>query len=346
VALLLCALLVVACGSGTSQTTRPTTPSYTTPTPLPSAGTVSATISGLGSPSNEPLADMEIAVDATAVWVYNPNSDGGLLRIDPTTNTLVATIDVGKNGCDDEGCGNVASGQGAVWIFVDATGTLSRIDQETNGIVATIPLLPNQASRVFVTPGGVWVTNPSANTVSRIGPQTNKVVATLTNQPEVIEVSCGSGSLWVCDFKAFPAGLTRLDPTTMQVQAQIDVTAKQGLGCYRVTALDQAIWVAASSDFAGRTILLERLDPATNQVRATVPVQRDVVIGFAADAQGVWALDVQGLLRVDPQSAQVIGSLAITGGAEIAGRGWFGVGYQRPQRHAPAHHARALSAIP
>jgi virginiamycin B lyase len=317
VALLLCALLVAACGSGTSQTTRSTTPPFATPTPLPSAGTISATFSGLWRPSSDPAAYTSIAVDNTTVWVWNPDS-GKLTRIDPTTNTIVATLVVGENGCDDEGCGDVVIGQGAVWVLADNLGTISRIDPQTNRIVATIHFPPKDNSLVFVTPGAVWVTNRALRTISRIDPQTNTVVATLTNQPGPNGVSFGAGSLWMCYVHGQPDGLIRLDPTTMQVQARIDVTAQQGLGCYWVTVLDQVIWVAATLDPDGRTLVFERIDPATNQVRATTPVPGNFVLGVAADAQGAWALDVQGLIRFDPHSAQVIGRLAMTGGGGIA----------------------------
>src|SRR5262245_7594638 len=104
-ALLAVALPVAACGGTTQAGGSP--PPSATPT-LPSAGTVSATISGLG-PNRAASNGYELAADDTAVWVHNGQT-GTLLRIDPKTNTLVATITVGA------GDGGVALGQGAVWV--------------------------------------------------------------------------------------------------------------------------------------------------------------------------------------------------------------------------------------
>src|SRR5262249_36235813 len=91
VVLLLCVLALAACGSGTSQAGEQGTPAISpTPTPLPSAGIVSATISGLG-PNNQ--YDNALAADDTAVWVHNGGA-GTLVRVDPRTNAVVATIPV------------------------------------------------------------------------------------------------------------------------------------------------------------------------------------------------------------------------------------------------------------
>jgi YVTN family beta-propeller protein len=92
VVLLLCVLAFAACGSSTSQTGGQGATTVPPPaTPLPSAGTVSATISGLGPNS---LYDQVLAADDTAVWVHNGGA-GTLVRVDPKTNAVVATIPVG-----------------------------------------------------------------------------------------------------------------------------------------------------------------------------------------------------------------------------------------------------------
>src|SRR5262249_37358781 len=114
VAVLLCMLVLAACGSGTSQTDGPPLPK--TSTTLPSAATVSATISGLGDLDQ---FGYDIEGNDNAIWVHN-GASGKLFRIDPKTNTRVATISIGS------GEGDVALGQGAVWVVSSAAGTVSR----------------------------------------------------------------------------------------------------------------------------------------------------------------------------------------------------------------------------
>jgi DNA-binding beta-propeller fold protein YncE len=263
-----------------------------------------------------------LAADDTAVWVYNGET-GNLLRIDPATNRIVATISV-EQGCDVT-CGSVAIGQGAVWVAAGDPSKVLRIDPQTNQVVATIPL-PQVGGLIglFVTPGVVWVTDYEDNAILRIDPATNKMVATLFHQPGPTGVTFGSGSLWQCNAHTAGAGLLRRNPTTMQVQAQIDVSDSQGLVCSGLIALDQAVWVAATD---GTTSVLERIAPATNQVAVTIPIPGTHGSGVAMDAQGEWLLDTQrGLSRLAPSSGQLVGVLPLLGGVGLtlgAGSVWI-----------------------
>jgi streptogramin lyase len=319
--LCLCLISVVAgCGGGTSSpstraTATVTHPSSTQSQPAVSIGTISAMISGL-----QPLAHTadgySIAADDTAVWVYNGET-GILTRIDPKTNTLVATLSVGQ-GCTPSSfaysynCGNVAIGQGAVWVSIEAAATIKRVDPATNQVVATIALDPKALPLVSVTPGAVWAANESTDTVSQIDPQTNRVVATLPNQPGASDVAFGAGSLWVCDFNT--TQLVRLDPTTLQVQAQIEIPGS----CARVIALDQAVWVLTETG----PLTIARIDPAINQVSATYPFGVAPQVWMAADAQGAWVISTITLLtRLDPQSGQPRGQLSMRGDGLALGAG-------------------------
>jgi YVTN family beta-propeller protein len=76
-----------------------------------------------------------IAVGEGAVWVANW-IDGTVSRIDPASNTVVATIPVG----DVE---FVAAGGGSVWVSiggspVKANGSVARIDPATNAVTSQL----------------------------------------------------------------------------------------------------------------------------------------------------------------------------------------------------------------
>jgi streptogramin lyase len=276
-------------------------------------------IAGMG-PISAQYDTYGMAADSTAAWVYNGET-GNLFRIDPKTNSIVATIPVGLGCAPHANCGGVALGQGAIWVMASAAGKLVRVDPQTNQIVATIsyPIVkdPPQALNVFVTPGAVWVTDYYGGAIFRIDPQTNKQVAVFTPVAGPTGVGFGAGSLWECEAHNTAHGLTRLDPATMQVQAQIDVSDNgRYVYCLGLIALDQAVWVVAGD---GENVVMERVDPATNKLAATAPPPGAQGTGFAADAQGVWALDVQaGLYRLDPQSGQAVGVVALSGGLGLA----------------------------
>ncbi len=308
--LLVCALVSGGCSASSVHVASTPTHTPTTAPGLPAAGTVSATIAGLGALSGH--AVYGIAADDTAVWVYNPET-GDLLRVDPATNQVVASISVGQD-CR-VGCGNIAIGQGAVWVTTGPTSQVVRIDPQTNKVIATIPISPDQGVDVYTTPGAVWVTDFYANTIFRIDPQTNSIVATLGNHPGANGVVLSAGSLWLCDAHA-DKGLVRLNPASMQVEAQIDISNDQGLECGGILALDQAVWVTASD---GSIFVLERIDPTSTQVRATAPLPDGIESVIVANAQGEWGTGPStDLYRFDPQSGQAVGKFALTRGQAVA----------------------------
>ncbi len=290
----------------------------------PPIGRISATISGLGTaPGGVSGGTYGMAANDDAVWVYNGDT-GMLLRIDPHTNTMVARIQVGH------GEGGVSIGQGAVWVASPSEGTVSRIDPQTNTVVATIKLehQANTVVAITTSPGAVWVTELQSDTLIRIDPQTNTVVARLT--PDhlgstavhgPIGVSFGAGSVWLCEYLNNIYGLTRLDPQSNQVQAQITLVAETTnwmSACNAVVALDQAVWAVSSIDDAPDSSVLIHIDPATNAVIARIGVRADPY-HFAADGRGVWVISPQeGLSRIDPRTNHEVGNMALPGAAGVA----------------------------
>jgi streptogramin lyase len=304
VVLLLCVLVLAACGSSPSQEGGQGTPGISpTPSPLPSAGTVSATISGMGSDQD----DNVLAADDTAVWIDNGGA-GVLVRVDPKTNAVVATIPVGH------GQGGIALGNGAVWVVNQVEGTVVRVDPQTNQVVATIPWEPeDNVTAITTSPGAVWLTDFINSTLIRIDPQTNQIVAKIPNTPGITGVSYGAGSVWACNHHGTDQGVVRVDPATNQVQAQLNPAGDQG-NCGSVVALEQTVWTTSFFNGEPGSVKLERLDPVTNTVKAIIPLPTGVVpFHFAANEQGVWFYSDAGVYRVDPATNRVVGMLSIAG---------------------------------
>jgi streptogramin lyase len=278
---------------------------------------VSATITGLGALSGQ-FSAYGIAADDTAVWIHNGDT-GKLVRIDPSSNSLVASIPVGQ------GPGQVAIGTGAVWVASVTSRTVSRIDPQTNQVVATIHVNADGGS-VAVSPEAVWVTDLTNSALLRIDPQTNRVVATVPNQLAPSDVSFGAGAVWVSNRGAPHNGLMRIDPQTATVQSQVDLAGADGLRCTAVVALAQTVWTVDLVLGDGSSVVLKRIDPVTGTVKATVAVPNAVPLHFAADDNAVWTWGPEGLYRIDPRSNHIAGTLTETGGAGIAlgaGSVWF-----------------------
>ncbi len=102
-----------------------------------------------------------LAVGEGAVWVMN-QLDGTISRVDPTTNTVVATVDFGE---PIDG-GDIAVGGGSVWVRGSRT-LLARIDPATNTIADRY--IPRVGSgSVAADDSAVWITAHDVRTIWRL----------------------------------------------------------------------------------------------------------------------------------------------------------------------------------
>jgi len=213
----------------------------------------------------------------------------------------------------------------AVWVTNGPKNTVHRLDPKTNKVLAAVTVGMRPCSGLAAGFGTVWVPNcgdrsGEGKSVSRIDMKTNQVVATLPIGPAQSEggVATGAGSFWmVSDQKGV---LSRIDPATNKVIAEILVPEKSAA----VNFGEDAAWVTTPG-----ANTLTRVDPKTNQVTATVavgPGPRFVTVG----AGSIWTLN-QGdgsISRVDGKTAKLIATIeaGISGpGGEIAfgeGRVW------------------------
>jgi YVTN family beta-propeller protein len=222
-------------------------------------------------------------------WACVDNANGRprhhlVVRIDPSTNEVVATIPVFE-------AGDIAASDGAVWVtsrLDNAEGALVRIDPSTNQVVASVPVGMNP-SNVALGDGAVWVTlnrtsagfRPSGEVI-RIDPMTNEVVARITiggGWPSDVVVD--ERSVWIYGHSDYTtaegwegSSLWQIDPATNEL---VGVTLDDGgfLGDGgalpdNVAVGDGAVWVA---DDRGRGL---RIDPTTGGV-----TRFDVDGGFA-----------------------------------------------------------------
>jgi YVTN family beta-propeller protein len=127
---------------------------------------------------------------AGAMWVANQNSDN-VMRIDPATNKVTATVAVGKTP------NHMASGFGSVWV-TSSDGTVSRIDPTSNA-VTTVSAVGQDPMGIVTTAAGVFVTDPDGHAVKRIDPVTNTVVQTLATGVRASHLIADGTTLWATD---------------------------------------------------------------------------------------------------------------------------------------------------
>jgi YVTN family beta-propeller protein len=251
-----------------------------------------------------------------------------VVRVDPRTNAIVATIGVQNFPV------RAVAGFGSLWVTNCGSGSVSRIDPKTDKVIATVTTgdCPFGAAALGQ---AVWVVNADDH-VSRIDPKANTVTnirlpltpcATASVFP-YRHLTTGAGALWV----ATPRGrVVRLDPSTGHVTATIrvappcsnvggvtvgfgsvwasvDGTSSQSeraqivridLHTLKVTARIRSRQGQAAEGVAYRgrawfghgdnaASILEEIDPATNRIVATIKLG-DYAGNVVTGAGSLWA---------------------------------------------------------
>jgi virginiamycin B lyase len=257
---------------------------------------------------DRPFSDVDVGFGAT--WVAG---QGALLRIDPRSNRVVATIPTPLTGTDENA--SIAFGEGAVWVTSgQANGVVYRIDPATNRVTATIEV-PGGAVRIVVAAGIVWVTqhraNPDPDTVTRIDARSNRLLSPVVEAPHMSGSICyGLDAIWVTDSRST---VSRIDPRSGAVTQRLHrVGIVQAVG-------GGSLWGTFYDNTGG---VVQRIDPGTGRVLATIRIPYGWGMAFGLGTLWVAAHDTPPttpgrnepakmkpgkLYRIDPANNQVLG---------------------------------------
>ena len=230
-----------------------------------------------------------VSIGEGSVWVTAPDlrpdgSRGNLVRIDPVTNEVAATITIGGP------IQGLAVGDGSVWVTVPDGGasTLYRVDPTTERVADTVRVGEAAGSLLFAE-GSVWVNHEWAGgSVDRIDPVTGEVTGTF-DLPNV--QAEGGGSLWGVSGDA----VLRIDPGSGDVLATIPIARAQD-----VVVDESTVWVLVSPRSSDPTLFypiagtagVVRIDPRTDHVIGESVALDDLQpIALAEDEGGVWVAD-------------------------------------------------------
>jgi streptogramin lyase len=161
------------------------------------------------------------AVGGGAVWV---GGDDAVLRIDPATGAVVATIDIGA------GAAELSYGDGALWVLthgeVGSTNQVVRIDPRDDEVTlrmdlpdARVPRFSSGEARAHIAAGArsAWVVYPApgGSAVARIDGVTGQLLDTVA-LPDLIGVaSADDRGAWFAEF--YGGAVWHLDPATDSV---------------------------------------------------------------------------------------------------------------------------------
>jgi streptogramin lyase len=137
-----------------------------------------------------------------SVWAVN-EEQGTVLRIDPSTHRVTATIVAGDGcySCDEDS--NILLAFGHAWVESDSGNTIYRIDPATNAVRifhdGAKSLGDFDARWLVAGLGSLWLTT-SVHHISRFDPKTMRVIGTYPADPTAggsDYIGVAYGSLWV-----------------------------------------------------------------------------------------------------------------------------------------------------
>jgi ABC-type branched-subunit amino acid transport system substrate-binding protein/streptogramin lyase len=248
-----------------------------------------------------------VAAVVFAILTLTGGNDGG----DEPLGNGVAAIDA-RSGevtsfiASREVPGNVAVGEGAVWMLDNERQTVSRIDPRTREVTKTFKT-DGVPSELAVGEGAVWIgeagggeREPSKATtsISRLDPDSGRVTKTVRLRGDTgvfpvagaPRIAVGAGAVWAAN----PDGsVSRIDPDSGRLEATIETDLEP----FTIAAGDEGVWFLGSAEEG-----VSRIDPRTNQVTRTIPIGADAVRGVAVGAGSVWAAATdQGVVwRIEP----------------------------------------------
>ena len=207
----------------------------------------------------------------------------------------------------------------ALWVSNGPKNTVHRIDAKTNQIAAVIEVGTRPCSGLTAGFGSVWVPlcgergTGKGKGLARVDMKTNKVIATIPVGPADSEggVTVSKDSVWiVSDAKGV---LSRIDPKTNQVKAEVTVPA----GSVAVEYSEGAVWVTANK--SGKLI---KVDAKKNKVLKEIevgPMPRFLTSGGGS----IWTVN-QGdgtVTRVDAKTDAILAKIEAGipgGGGEVS----------------------------
>ncbi len=212
--------------------------------------------------------------------------DGSLVRIDPKTSKVIATI--GSGTADVRG--SIAASADSVWLLTDSKTTVSRIDPDQNAVVGEIRV-PAGCEGLTFGESALWLACPNENKVLRINPESNLVdkVIDVSARPRALAV--GGDAIWVLCEKE--GKVDRIDPKTNKVEKSIalDVPGAKGAIAFG----DGAVWVTMTG------FPLTRIDPQSESVAQQFYGAGGGAILASPGAIWLSNLDSGTLLRIDPK---------------------------------------------
>jgi streptogramin lyase len=184
---------------------------------------------GLASPDGE----MNVVSGAGSVWVASDKS-GVVARVDPVTNTVIASIKVEAGSC------YLAFGDNSLWVVSAGSQTVQKVDPASNLVTKTTKL-GKQPGFLAAGEGGVWVQEQGDGTVARVDPLTGDVSGRVKIDETLKygDIDTGGGKIWLRT--TANQTMVVIDPISLAIVARVGQASGSGALRYTPTG----VWTSA-----------------------------------------------------------------------------------------------------
>ncbi len=248
-------------------------------------------------------ADWVLVTD-NSVWVASTKPNA-VIRIDPSTNNIVATVKV-----SGEACSGLAFGFGSIWVPIcGEKPELVRIHGAKNTVSRTLPIAPAAPEGGIATSeDSVWMVTDKNGTLNRINPSTNSVRQRISIPPGSYNPVFSNGIVWITGVES--SVLTAVDADSGKVLESVAV----GLKPRFLAAGGGSIWTLNQGDGT-----VSRVDERNRKVTATIRVGIPGAggdIGYGGESVWPTVFGVP-LTRVDASTNKVIRQWVGEGGDSL-----------------------------
>lgn len=204
-------------------------------------------------------------------------ADSKIMKIDPATGAVLATIQTGEVCCD------LSYGQGRLWA-VDPNGELLRIDVATAKVTGRTKITVDRNAHTNVVYAGdsAWV---SSDTTKLLRLKGGRAPAQPVDVGGGVPFMAWEGKVW----GASPTQIWAVDAATGRVAERIDVPGSIEVMSMAVTA--DAVWVGIRHP--GRVGAILEIDRATRTVRREV-TEVSIPARMELTENAVWVTDSGG----------------------------------------------------
>lgn len=236
------------------------------------------------------------------VWTVSMFPRYQVIKIDPSTNHVVARLDLGGGGSMSDVVW-ITYDSGSLWVSRDLSGEVDRISLNPLAVAARVKVEdPFDVAAAF---GSVWVPQFAPYQWSVIDQTTNSTTKTAPATGPTSAV-IDNGAVWMYAHRA--KTLLRIDPATNTVTKEIPVRTGGGTA-ERLAAGFGSIWTADP-----RSGSVARIDETTGKqlveiVLPTNPLWNPYPI--ATGGGSVWVGSDHGVGRINPQTNRLSGTLTL-----------------------------------